>query len=101
MYVGNNFALFLPTPAIFFLHGICSTNALFAFILSHHARFSFSSPSTNHPFTFSSFSRKCVYKCVRVFRVAQCFIAVMYFSGAIAHVYEHKKCIAAQPETHP
>lgn len=38
---------------------------------------------------------------VRVLRVAQCFIAVMYFSGDIAHVYELKKCIAAQPETHP
>lgn len=38
---------------------------------------------------------------VHVFRVAQCFIALMYITGAIAHVYELKKYIAAQQETHP
>lgn len=47
-------------------------------------------------FTFSCFSiNVCAFS-----EVVQCLIALMYFTGAIAHVYELKKCIAAQPETH-
>lgn len=59
------------------------------FYFSHHALFSFSSLLTNHPFTFSSFSRKCVYKCM-------CFEGGPVLYGSNVFHWGYSSCLWAE-----